>query len=218
MSLSQFLASLAESGRVAISLDLTEIVDAEAEPILLEINRLTQPNLAGDAPEYVPAVGLWAARLLHFGCQFLVCRDLDEKVINQAFQEPCPYPRSPATDYSADLTLKYLPDLIGMTRQVAAGDPLLQRLLVVAREWPLSSVGVSGLENMNIQSFIQHPSLRQLYVDRILAQQDLTRLGNPQVDGALRDALGAFPELCGKLVRQLNPPALPERSETLAAN
>jgi hypothetical protein len=216
MSLSHFLSALVDSGRITISPDFDAPAEAEAEAILMEMNRLTQLNLAGNAPEFMPAMAVWAAQLLHHSCQFLVCRDLDETVINQAFQEPCPLPRSPATDYSADLSFQYLPDLIGMTRQVAAGDPLLQRLLVLAREWPLSSVGVPGLESLDIQSFISDPCLRQLYVDRIIAHEDLSRLGEPLVDRAVREALGAFPELCRKLAAQLEIPVITDQRKFLA--
>src|ERR1700756_2256764 len=171
MSLSHFLAALAESGQVTISIDLTESVDAESESTLREMDRVARLNLAGQAPEFIPQAAVWAAQLLHRGCQLLVCRDLDTLVIDQALRAPCPTPRSPATDYSADLALQYLPGLVTMTRQVASGDPLLKALLVLARDWPLSSVGVAGLENLNVESFIADPALRQLYVDRILERE-----------------------------------------------
>src|SRR5262249_25031638 len=106
------------------------------------------------------------------------------------------HPPSPETDYSADLVLQYLPDIIGMTRAVASGDPLLQQLLILAREWPLSSVGVSEVGQVGVNAFIGHAGLRQLYADRIIARADLTRLGEPSVDTAVRQALGAFPDLC----------------------
>ncbi|MDB6112406.1 MAG: hypothetical protein JWR69_4156 [Pedosphaera sp.] len=203
MSLSHFLAALIESGRVTISLAFTEEADAEAGAVLQEMDRITRLNLAGKAPEFRPEAALWAARLLHHGCQFLAGRDVELAVISQVLQAPCPAPHSPATDYSADLTLQYLPDLIHTVRQVATGDPLLQELLGVAREWPLSSVGVAGLEKLDVRNFISDPALRQLYVDRILAREDASRLDGLPVDQAVREALGAFPELCRALATPL---------------
>jgi hypothetical protein len=205
MSLSHFLVSLAETGQVAISPEFAEdpAIDTEADAVLLEMDRVSRLNLAGQAPAFLPNVALWAARLFHRGCQFLVCRDVDAAIVATALQDPCPENHSPATDYSADLTLQYLPDLIRMAQQVASADPLAQQLLAIAREWPLSSVGVRGLEKLNPDGFIAHSGLGQLYVDRILAREDVSRLGDPRVDAAVREALGAFPELCEGIAKHV---------------
>jgi MoxR-vWA-beta-propeller ternary system domain bpX4 len=207
MSLSHFLVALAESGQVAVPPQFAEETDNDAVGVLAEMDRVTRLNLAGTAPEFRPEVALWAARLMHRGCQFLVCRDVDATIITQAMADPCPSAHSPTSDYSADLTFQYLPDLIRMTGQVAAGDPLLQQLLVLARQWPLSSVGVRQIEGVDVQWFISDFALRQLYVDRILAREDIARLGDPRVDHAVREALGAFPELCRGVAERLKTPA-----------
>ena len=205
MSLSQFLVALAETGQVAVSPEFTEdaAIDADAEAVLREMDRVTRLNLAGQVPGLVTGAALWAARLFHRACQFLVCRDVDAAILVAALQDPCPERHSPATDYSADITLQYLPDLIRMAQQVASGDPLVQQLLSIAREWPLSSVGVPNLEQLNLDGFISHPALLQLYVDRILAREDVSRLGDPRVDSAVKEALGAFPESCESIAKCL---------------
>jgi hypothetical protein len=216
MSLSRFLAALVESGQVTVSLaPEEEAADAEAAAVLQEMDRLTRFNLAGQTPDFKPEVALWAARLLHHGCRFLAARDVEPAVISQVLRQPCPAPHSPATDYSADLTLQYLPDLIRTVRQVASGDPLLQELLGVARAWPLSSVGAAGMEKLDLGNFISDPSLRQLYVDRILAHEDVSRLGELAVDQAVREALGSFPDLCPVLAARLQIPGAPNKSPAL---
>ena len=91
-----------------------------------------------------------------------------------------------------------------MTRAVASGDPLLHQLLMLGRGWPLSSVGVPGVDPVDVESFLGHFGLRQLYVDRIIARQDVTRLGNPLVDMCVRETLGAFPDLCKPIALHLS--------------
>ncbi len=209
MSLSHFLVALAETGQVAVSPEFVEDEDGDVGAVLLEMDRVTRLNLAGSAPEFVPDAASWAARLLYRSCQFLVCRDVDGGILTTALREPCPMAHSPGTDYSADLALQYLPDLIHMARQVASGDPLVQQLLIIAREWPLSSVGVRGLEAVSVENFISDAALRQLYVDRILAREDVSRLGDSRVAQAVREALGAFPELCHTVAEQLEVPTAP---------
>jgi hypothetical protein len=56
-------------------------------------------------------------------------------------------------------------------------------------------VGIEGVGAVESASFLSHPSLRQLYVDRILARADTSRLADKAVREAVQMALGAFPEL-----------------------
>ncbi|EEF58749.1 hypothetical protein [Pedosphaera parvula] len=203
MGLFQFLNALAESGSVIVTQDFREEVEPEAEEVLKEMDRLYRSHLPGKAPDFVPEAALWGAKMLYRGCQFLVCRDIDGDIVSKAMQEACPLPHSPATDYSVDLTFRFLPDLIGMTRGVSSGDPLLQALLKIATEWPLSSVGVTGVEGVNVSHFISDRCLRQLYIDRILERNDLTRLGSLEVNQAIKESLGAHVELCPTVAEKM---------------
>jgi len=73
----------------------------------------------------------------------------------------------------------------------------------LAREWPLSSVGVRDLggqcDPAQLTEIAGHASLRQLYTDRIVARRDLGRLGHPGVREGVREALGLFDALCPEL-------------------
>jgi len=204
MSAARFLADLFESGRVLVAAEVLTELDTDVDAVLESAQRIAAENLAGAPPQFSLPVARWAALLLYRTCQFVVCRDIGAEKIEGILQEKCPAPHSPETDYSADLAFQYLPDVIGMTRAVASGDPLVQQLLTVAREWPLSSVGVPGVGAVEVESFIGHFGLRQLYVDRIIARQDVTRLGNPLVDTSLRETLGAFPDLCKPIALHLS--------------
>lgn len=203
MSVAPFLANLFESGRVGVALTQQPEPDETLAAALLPAEQVVRLNLAGEAPEFLVPVACWAARIFYGGCHFLVCRDVDPKAIAAFFEQPCPAPRSPAVDYSADLVFQYLPDLIAMARGVALGDPLLEHLLALARGWPLSSVGVPDCVPTQIDSFIAHPALQQLYIDRILARTDLTRLSDSRVAGMAMEALGAFSELSEPVSKHL---------------
>jgi hypothetical protein len=196
MSATRFLTDLFESGRVSVEPGPLAELDREVDPILESAEKIAAINLAGTAPAFCLSTARWAALLLYRASQIVVCRDVEAKTIRELLGEKCPQSHSPQTDYSADLLFQYLPDAIGTARAVASGDPLLQPLLILAREWPLSSVGVADAGPVDVKAFISHPGMRQLYADRIIARADVTRLGDPLVDSAVREALGAFPELC----------------------
>jgi hypothetical protein len=208
MSLSTFLRSLFDDGRVRlptlVPLDDSAISQADAE--LLVFDRLARLELPGEAPVLDRNAARWAAILLFRACQFVVHRDVPAPVVVHELSLPCPSPRGPSVDYAADLTFRFLPDLFTFARSAAENDPLVAALRDLARQWPLSSVGIAGLGPLDVASFFDHPALRTLYIDRILARSDESRLDDPRVREAVETAVGAHRELAGKLAALLSPP------------
>jgi hypothetical protein len=129
---------------------------------------------------------------------------MEAAAVHESLSSPCPEKPSPAVCYSVDLSFRYLPDLLSLAKGIAPADPLVTGLTGLARAWPLSSVGVLGIEGpVDVRPFIADPSLRQLYVDRIIDKADASRLGDPQIVDLVREALGDFPDLAPKLAPAL---------------
>jgi hypothetical protein len=135
--------------------------------------------------------------------QCLVFRNRGPEEVQAALAMPGPEPRSPAVVYSVDLALRFLPDVVRLARAAAPDDPLVLRLLLLGRDWPLSSVGVAGVGAVNVESFIQDRCLRALYVDRILNTEDVGRLDDARVREAARAALGVFTDLSPQVAAAL---------------
>jgi hypothetical protein len=144
---------------------------------------------------------VWGLRILIDSCRFLVYRDIEAETIAESLGRPCPAAPAPDVCYSADLFLRYLPDLVRLARAAGEADTLVDHLLRLAREWPLSSVGIAGVEANadHVEALMRHPSLRQLYIDRMIDRRDVTRLGPPSVRAALQATLGNYPELAPEL-------------------
>jgi hypothetical protein len=197
------LQSLAETGRAAVSPVSSEIPDADAIPLLEKWDAAAREELALELPPFSAEAALWGARLFHQLCRFVICRDMGEDQVNAACAVPCPWPRNPSTDWSVDLTLRHLPRLFQMARQLSNADPLVERLREIAVAWPLSSVGVAGLQGMCLDSFVGDAGLRRLYSDRIFETGDTSRLGDERLDEALRADLGIHRELAPILAGKL---------------
>lgn len=198
MSLLKFVNAIQEGGRLRVSLpDETEVanVEQELEPAILELDARTRLEVPMTAPPLRMAVSVWAARMLHRACQCLVYREVAADAIQAALAQPCPEPLSPAACYSADLLLQHLPEVCSLAKGIAEGDPLVAGLLVLAAEWPLSSVGIRGAVIADIGCFIDDPCLRRLYADRIIQRQDPSRLNDARAREAVREALGMHLEL-----------------------
>jgi hypothetical protein len=202
--LATFLKALAEEGRAMISGGSLSGESQDALMVLQQLDQFAREELGGDAPQFSAESALWAARLCYQLCQFTVCRDLGEEKILAACGVRCPEPRGPETDWSADLTLRHLPRLFELARHLSNADPLVQQLKKLAAQWPLSSVGLTGLEQLHLDSFMGHPALRRLYADRIVATGDTSRLGDPRVDDLLRADLGIHHDLAPAIARKLS--------------
>jgi hypothetical protein len=211
----QFLEALSAHGSPAVGLLPPTPEDPHALQQLREIADRAAQDLGLPPPALCLPAAEWAARLFYQLCQFVTVHDLDAARIRAIVDVPCPAPRDAATDWAADLSLRHLPRLLEIARHVRFADPLVTHLIRIAREWPLSSVGVPNLAPdpasptpgsspaFPIDSFIQHPSLRRLYADRILATSDGSRLGDARIDDLIRADLGLHPGLAPRIASLL---------------
>jgi MoxR-vWA-beta-propeller ternary system domain bpX4 len=199
MSLHLFLRDLEENGRVKVAppedTAIPNTDDAVADE-LREFDRHARLEMAFEAPPFREVPALWAASKLYRACQLFVFREPDDAT-QRALVEPCPERVSPSVSYSVDLSLRFLPDVVTLVRAASGVNALLSELLRLAREWPLSSVGIQSLDvsTCDIEYFLDHPGLRQLYVDRIIARRDVPRATHATVRDGIRQAVGLFPAL-----------------------
>jgi hypothetical protein len=177
---------------------------ADAPAAWREMEQFGRAHLPGEAPACDPVAGLWAAERLYFACQAVVCRDLDTEEVRPRVLEPCPAPRNPSVDFAVDVCLRFLPEVMHLARRLAAGDPVNCVIRELAASWPLSAVGVDGVEFTSVDTFWGDATLRRLFVDRVIARQCTAALRLPEVADAVRAALGAHDELAPALAACLN--------------
>jgi len=192
LSVARFFRELHEGGDVIVGPFAVEkrnatAHDDELEAAIESVDQAWRAELPMKPPPLVMPAAVWAVRMMYRACQLLVDRDVEPQRVATAFAEPCPAPTSTAVCYSADLGLRVLPDVITLARETSPDDPLLTAL---ARQWPLSSVGVSSLKELDVSPFINDPCLRRLYADHIIERNDASRLSDPRAAEAVREALG----------------------------
>ncbi|RTQ48802.1 hypothetical protein EJV47_14445 [Hymenobacter gummosus] len=194
MFLTQFLDELLSHGAVAVARrpDTFEPVDLEAATVLLtDYHADDALHLPHQAPAFEPAAALWAAEYLYFTVQLTLVRELDAAVVAERLPD-YPGELTPAALYSADLLLRYLPNLLSLARGLAPDDVLVARLQRLAGRWPLSFVGHPGpAEEAAEAQVLAHPALRQEYVDRIIQAQDQARAARPALRPLVHAALGS---------------------------
>jgi hypothetical protein len=215
-TLAAFLDRLFIDGRVRVARPNDDTSEKELramDEVLMAFETQYRQDLPGTPPPLAHEAARWGAVMLYRACQFAAYRDLGEAEIAHALGAACPGDDSPATHYSVDLTFRYLPDLVKLARSTAEGDPLMSRLAHWAEQWPLSSVGIADAKPSQVEAIVNHPCLLRLYVDRIMARRDTSRLANPRVRDCVRESLGMFPEMAPEMASCLQATE-PERNGT----
>lgn len=197
MDYCHFLHGLLGEGRVVLPLPgpLPEELLGEGDAILAEYQQVARNDLPEPMPTFDVVAARWGAVRMFRACQFAIYRDVDEGAIAEELAPEFPCEITPAVCYSVDLTFRFLSDLEKFARSASEKDPLVDCLRQWASDWPLSSVGMAEVEEVKLEGFIEHPGLRQLYVDRIITAADTSRLIDPRVRDQALSHLGMYPEL-----------------------
>lgn len=202
----RFLHDLLGEGRAIVpSPGLVSDEDlAAGDAILAEYESTWRRDLPEPVPKFCLAAARSGAVWLYHACQFAVYRDVDEEAIQDALGGCFIGEITADVVYSVDLTHRFLPDVEKFARSAAERDPLLTHLKERARQWPLSSVGMSDIDELTIDGFADHPGLMQMYADRILAREDVARLADERVRRQIESSLGIFSELAPAIASALS--------------
>ncbi len=197
----QFLETLLSEGRAVVPPlePLTAAERQEGAQLLARVEPLRRAECPSPVPAFHLSAAAWAAEQFCLACQFAIFRDVGEEEIGKAFAASFPDGITAETYYSVDLVFRFLPDLARFVSAASKEDPLANVLRHWARQWPLSSVGMHDVELPDVHLLIDHPGLMTMYIDRIVATGDKSRLEDQQVREHVLAAVGMYPELAPKL-------------------
>lgn len=211
LNFSDFLKTVSLEGRAVVpppeSLPSDQLAAAAA--VLRELEAHYRLDMPGELPPLDINAALWAAKIFYRACQFAAYRYVDAATIERELSQPCPSEDSPAVQYSVDLLFRFLPSLLRFSKTAAEEDVLNKCLMSLAQQWPLSSVGVDGAANADLNMLVEDVSLRAIYVDRIISTEDLSRLNDPRVADAVRGAIGLHEDLSSRVSAALRESCTP---------
>lgn len=192
MRLSDFIISLLQTGKVSVKGQMEsfdkEDMD-EAKEILKSYYQEDITEMPYEAPQYFEEAALWAAKYLYNAVQLTVLRDEGKEIIRDQLGA-YPGPKNASAIYSADLMLRYLPQLFQVVKGLAPGDVLVEELRKTAVDWPFSSVGIQLDVQINDDTLFEHLSLRYAYIDRIISEKDMQRIKEPLVLKYIQEVAG----------------------------
>ncbi len=167
----EFLTQLLDQGKIVFrSAMVPRDRPTEREvAILAEAFEAHALSVAGPRIAFDPAIACEAAELVRQSSWALVNRDERLGDLKRRIRMAGP-PRTPSHHLSADLMLRYVPQIVKRAHGLDPADPLSGLLGDVLRHWPLSGVLADADEGPLVPlEFGEHPGLLLLYAERLAA-------------------------------------------------
>ena len=166
-----FLAAMFHEGKVAFrSAGVPRELPTERDAaILVETFARFALSVAGPAIRVDVRIALEAAEVVRQACWALVDREERPEALRKRLRMRAA-PSTPSEHLSADLTLRYLPQILGRARGLDPSDPMAEILVDLLRRWPLSGaladIDEPPLGPLDLGG---HPGLLLLFAERIAA-------------------------------------------------
>ena len=169
---------------------------------LLQIEYDTESsNYPFDAPPFNAGAALWAAKTTYTSCQLILYRE------NKETELPLLLP-----DYdlaidagailSADLCLRFLPQVVLQTRRINPDDVLIGIIEKHLTQWHYSGIGYSKAIITADDEVFKNDCLQQLYADRVIAKKDVDRAMQPPLQQKIKADISIFTSVFWKTLNE----------------
>jgi len=149
----------------------------------------------GTAPKFNSGAALWAAKTLYFAVQLLLYRehkisDLEEFLA--AYKEET----DAAAILSADLCLRFLPQVMEEMKKIDADDPAIAILENHLIQFHYAAIGFQiDSEKINFDILGSNDCLQQLYLDRIVERKAVKSAENDFIKKQLEIGFGDYKKI-----------------------
>lgn len=147
----------------------------------------------GVAPAFDSDAALWAAETVYFSAQMMLHYSETAPLIDKL----CGAYRGTLTAgamLSADLLLRFLPQIVSQLDSVDPEDPLVKRLLEHLRIFHYSGIGCAQLSEAELDFTWLRPDecLGRLYLDRVWERRSVADALRPELEPLLRADYGDY--------------------------
>lgn len=148
-------------------------------------------NYPFEAPVFNEASALWASKIVYFSAQFLLNRQNTDKDLN-AFLPDWKAEISASTVLSADLCLRFLPQIVQEFKNIDIDDVIIPILEKHLQTYHYSAIGFENhLEKIDFTLF-KNDCFRQLYLNRITNRKDVALSKIRELNKMLQSNFGAY--------------------------
>ncbi len=168
--------------------------DAEQEVItfLKEAYEEEALNYMFTPPSFNEDAAIWAAKISYTVAQLILYRkhkDKDLALLLPDFEQDL----NPSKILSADLCLRFLPDMILELKAIDIEDSIIPLLEKKAETWHYSAINYTlSIDNLNFDVIIADPCIYEAYTERIIAYKNLKLAKHPSFANHIAGHLGDY--------------------------
>lgn len=189
---------LRKEGALTIFSDLKTLTKKEendAEDFFESEFEKERLDFLSDKIPFNKEAAIWAAKILYHSAQLYLIRkdtakDL-EKLIPQYQGE-----KDVSAILSADLSLRFLPQLLDALQVADSTDPLVKMLENISHQFHYSGIGLDlNLEKINWEEELKYKTYRKLYLERIVEKKAYKLAEIPYINQLLIAEFGMYKDV-----------------------
>ncbi len=147
---------------------------------------------------------VWAAKVMYHSAQLHLIRENTAKDLNKLIP-PFKRERNISAILSADLSLRFLPQIISVLQNADPEDALVKMLENILKEFHYSAIGFDlDLENINWEEELKDKTYRKLYLERIVEQKAYSLAEIPYINQLLIAEFGMYKDIFWKELKTIN--------------
>lgn len=172
-----------------------KIADAEAKEALsflaAEYER-EAVNYPFEVPSFNGKAALWASKIVYFSAQLLLYRENKVSELKNFLPDYVGIVDASAM-LSADICLRFLPQIRNELKRMDAEDDILPILEHHLQQFHFSAVGFDlDQETIDVNQIFDNACLKQLYLDRIVSRKAYKLAEQPEINACLLANFGDY--------------------------
>jgi len=155
-------------------------------------------------PAFDTAAATWAAKLCYQAAQLLLYRENEEKDLPHLFKA-YPGTMDAAAILSADLCLRFLPNLLSELKTIDPDDALIEILETILKTWHYSGINYDlAIEELDFEKILTNPCITQLYCNRIIHHKKIKLARQKDMQAFVLSSLGDYASIFWKELTIIN--------------
>ncbi|MDQ0595521.1 hypothetical protein QFZ37_003890 [Chryseobacterium ginsenosidimutans] len=147
---------------------------------------------------------VWAAKVLYHSAQlYLIRKDTAKNLATLIPQFNGK--RNVASLLSADLSLRFLPQIMDALQNADPEDPLIKMLEIILKQFHYSGIGFDlNLDKINWEEELKDKTYRKLYLERIVEKKAYNLAEIPYINQLLMAEFGMYKEIFWRELKIIN--------------
>ncbi|ASK31943.1 hypothetical protein CEY12_18315 [Chryseobacterium sp. T16E-39] len=176
--------------------DASDYFEAEFEKERLEF--------LSDRITYNKESAIWAAKVLYYAAQLYLIRENTAKDLDLLIPE-FTGTKNAFSQLSADLSLRFLPQIVSALQVLDPVDPLIGRLESILLQFHYSGIGYDlDLGKIDWEDELKEPTYRKLYIERIVEKKAYRLAEIPYINQLLMAEFGLHKDEFWRELKTIN--------------